>query len=173
MPPQDAPNDLCAITRSKARGFSLVELVLVIVLLGLLAALALPRLTALGRDARIARVTATAEAVHTAARLGHSLWLIRGNGDWGQLTLDAGQGVQFMTWQGYPEAGDCCVGPGQRPTGIEALIDGEGYTLAFPDNRLTRFEVQGAPDPASCSVTYTEANGPNDPYRVSSTTAGC
>jgi hypothetical protein len=43
----------------------------------------------------------------------------------------------------------------------------------YPDNARTRFEVPGAPDPARCSVTYTEASSPTSPYAVSFDTSGC
>lgn len=62
----------------KQAGFTLIELVVVIVILGILAATALPKFTDLSSDARRSAVQGMAGALSSAAAINYSTCLVKG-----------------------------------------------------------------------------------------------
>ncbi|QUM81188.1 prepilin-type N-terminal cleavage/methylation domain-containing protein [Moritella sp. 5] len=64
---------------TQQRGFTLIELVIVIMILGILSATAVPRFLNLADDADIAVVEGTGGALKSAVNLAHSKWLIIGS----------------------------------------------------------------------------------------------
>lgn len=69
-------------------GFTLIELVIVIIVLGVLSATALPKFLNLSDDAEIAVVEGTAGALQSAVNLAHSKWIIMGSSTVKELNND-------------------------------------------------------------------------------------
>src|SRR5450631_3271703 len=83
----------------KARGFTLIELVVVITILGILAAFAVPKFIALDSQARIATINGLAGSVKSAASLARGMSMATGNAN--QVTME-GSTVNLVN--NYPDS---------------------------------------------------------------------
>lgn len=123
-------------------GFTLIELITVIVILGILSAFALPRFAGIESEARTASLNGLAGSMRSAAALSHSVQLATGAAPGDTISME-GQAVTQVN--GYPTADDA---------GIEAALqDVTGYDN--PSGGV--YQIGSATTPASCQATYTAA----------------
>jgi MSHA pilin protein MshA len=154
-------------------GFTLIELVMVIVILGILSAFALPRFADVSTDARKATVNALAGSIKSAASISHSAQIATGASLGTDATMD---GVAVKMVNGYPQANAVGIG-------AAANIDSNDYTVAAggaTGGTSVVISKVGAPDTTKCNVTYTAAKAATDnkapltaPFTVSVLTTGC
>ena len=90
--------------KKQQTGFTLIELVIVIVILGLLAATALPRFADLTGDAREASLRGIEGAVRSASAIVHAQALVDGVAT-GANSVNL-EGTNVLTLNGYPNVTD-------------------------------------------------------------------
>lgn len=134
------------MTSSKIRGFTLIELVVVITILGILAAFAIPRFISLDTTARAATVTGLAGTIRSAASLARGMSMATGNA--ASVTME-GNAVTLAN--NYPDASGA---------GIDKAINlspGDfTFTAGVPAATGTAtYQRVGATTPANCQVSYT------------------
>ena len=154
------------------KGFTLIELIIVIIILGILSVTAAPRFLDLTEDARESTVEGVLGAVRAASQIGRSAFLVRGVDE--NQTIE---GVIVAPVNGYPSADDMCdlvgltEGVGGAAGALGTDIDGDGFECVVAGTVLT-INAEDAQDETMCNVTYTEATATAPPV-IDSNTDDC
>jgi MSHA pilin protein MshA len=140
----------------RQQGFTLIELVVVIVILGVLSAVAIPRFINLQSSARTSVINGTAGAVSSASMLAKSAWIAAGgSASITSVTMD-GNPVNVNT-SGYPTAAATGIGAAFNKSsnillGADAGTPATGtYTISYTNDGTTAL--------ANCNLTYNASTG--------------
>lgn len=146
---------------NRQSGFTLIELITVIVILGILSAFALPRFAGLEAHARAASLEGLAGSVRSGAALAHSLWLADGTKP--ATVAMEGATVVMDAITGYPDDLD---------TGVAQVISNlDGFTFAATATGY-EFGVTGIAS-ADCNVTYVLGANAGQPPTVTVANGTC
>ena len=141
--------------RKRAGGFTLIELVVVITILGILAAFAVPRFVNMQANARASAIESLQGALRSSSALTHSMWMVSGQPG----TVPVEGAVITMT-NGYPNL----------TTIDDTLVDASGFAY---DPLTGVFVKSGATTGATCSVTYNPPAALGDPPSITFDVSNC
>ena len=130
------------MVKANQRGFTLIELVVVIVILGILAAFAVPRFMGLETEARVSAVRNMAGAMRSAAAMAHGVCMAQGCTNASTVIKVNGVDVTFVNQ--YP-----------NNAGIRDLLENaNGFTWQGTGGQARK---DGARSPTNCWVQYNQA----------------
>ena len=161
---------------STQKGFTLIELVVVIVILGILAATAAPKFIDLTSDAKVSVMKGVEGSIESAISMVHAKAIIDGKttSTDGKNTIEI-DGKHYALVYGYPAAKSLGNGASAASAlGILGLVDLDEADFTITTNTATTQVIQhkGATG-TDCQLSYADSGGANTRPIITATLDNC